>query len=131
GVRNDHLEVGDALGQLRDRRPSARARLKVATHPRPQGLRLADVEDLAARPSEEVDAGLRRKRFQLLFDVLVQARARVASGHVKKALLAAGIAVVAGAGAIAAVVASSHGDTTDTAATPSTVQASIGGTTTP
>ena len=41
----------------------------------------------------------------------------------KKALLAAGIAVVAGAGAIAAVVASSHGGTSDTGAT--------GGATTP
>src|SRR2546430_6082786 len=54
-----------------------------------------------------------------------QARARVASGHVKKALLAAGIGVVAGAGAMAAVVAASHGGTGDTGAAGGTTPPTI------
>ena len=34
-VGHDHLDVGDALGQLRDRRPATRPRLEIAAHPRP------------------------------------------------------------------------------------------------
>jgi hypothetical protein len=68
GVGHDHLEVGDPLGQLSDRRPRVRARLEVAPHARPKRLRLADVEHVAARVAEEIDARLGRERLQLVLE---------------------------------------------------------------
>ena len=51
------------------------ARLEVRAHARPQRLRLADVEDVAALVAEEVDAGLRRQRFELVLESLWPSRA--------------------------------------------------------
>ena len=64
---DDHLDVGDPVRELSDCMPDVRRRLEVAAHTRPQRLGLADVEDLAARVAEDVDAGLRRQPFQLVF----------------------------------------------------------------
>ena len=106
GVRDDHLDVGDPLRQPLDRRARVRRGLEVRAHARPQRLRLADVEHLAALVAEEVDAGLRRKPFQLLFQVCGHGRARVASDPVRKAVLAAVVAAAAVGGVILAVVLS-------------------------
>ena len=114
GVGDDHLDVGDALRQPLDRRARVRRGLEVRAHARPQRLRLADVEHLAALVAEEVDAGLRREPFQLLFQVCGHGRARVASDPVKKAVLAAVVAAAAVAGVILAVVLSGNsGGTVD------------------
>ena len=122
GVRDDHLDVGDPLGQALDRRARVRRRLEVRAHARPQRLRLADVEHLAALVAEEVDAGLRREPFQLLFEMCGHGRARVASDPVKKAVLAAVVAAAAVGGVILAVVLSGGGGGGDTSpgTTPTT-----------
>jgi hypothetical protein len=66
--RHDHLEVGDPLGQLR-LLVLADALLEVAPYPRPQRLRLADVEHATAGVSKDVDARLCRQPLQLLLEV--------------------------------------------------------------
>jgi hypothetical protein len=68
---DDHLDVFDALRQLRDRVPATGRRLEVAAHARAERLRLADVEDGALRVTEDVDARLRRQQLQLVFEPLV------------------------------------------------------------
>ena len=68
---DDHLDVADAPRQLGDRVPDVGRGLEVTTHPRPQRLGLAHVEDLAALVAEDVDAGLRRQTFQLVFEPLL------------------------------------------------------------
>jgi hypothetical protein len=65
---HDHLEVGDPVGQLR-LLVLADALLEVAPHPRPQRLRLADVEHPAAGVSKDVDARLCGQPLQLLLEV--------------------------------------------------------------
>src|SRR5206468_5399971 len=69
GVGDDHLDVGDAVRQLRDRRARVGARLEVAANAWAELLRLADVQDLPALVSEEVDTRLRGKRLELVFEV--------------------------------------------------------------
>ena len=121
GVRDDHLDVGDPLGQALDRRARVRRGLEVRAHARPQRLGLADVEHLAALVAEEVDARLRREPFQLLFDMCGHGRARVASDPVKKAVLAAVVAAAALGGVILAVVLSGGGgDDTSSGTSPTT-----------
>ena len=61
GPGHDHLEVGDARDELRDRGALSAGRLEVRAHARAQRLRLADVEHVAALVAEQVDARLRRK----------------------------------------------------------------------
>ena len=62
---DDHLEVGDPRHEPRDRGAVvAAALLEVGAHARPQRLRLADVEHVAALVPEEIDARLRRERLQ-------------------------------------------------------------------
>src|SRR5262245_3778061 len=67
-ARDDHLDVRDPLGQLRDGVPDVCGSLEIAANARAQRLGLAHVEDLAARVAEDVDAGLRRQSFELLVE---------------------------------------------------------------
>ena len=67
---DDHLEVGDPRHEPRNRRSVVAAPLlEVRAHARPERLRLADVEDVAALVPEEVDARLRGNRLQFPLDV--------------------------------------------------------------
>jgi hypothetical protein len=67
---DDHLEVGDARHEARDRGARvAPPLLEVRAHARPQRLRLADVEHVAAVVAEQVDARLGGQSFQLFDDV--------------------------------------------------------------
>jgi hypothetical protein len=65
---DDHFDVGDALGQLRNRVPDVGGGLKVAAYARPQRLGFPDVENLAAAVTKDVDTGLRRQPFELVFE---------------------------------------------------------------
>jgi len=68
GAGDDHLDVRDALGEVRDLRAAVLPGLEVGAHARPQGLRLADVEDVAALIPKQVDTGFRRKLFELILE---------------------------------------------------------------
>ena len=74
---DDDLDVRDEADELRDARPSVPA-LEVAAHARAEGLRLPDVEDVAALVPEEVDAGSSGQRFQRFFNRCLQYPASVA-----------------------------------------------------
>ena len=65
---HDHLDVGDARRQAADLRAAVRRPLEVRADARAQRLRLADVEDVAVRVAEQVDARPRGERLQLVFD---------------------------------------------------------------
>src|SRR5437764_1366584 len=77
-LRDDHLDVVHAVGQLRDRGAVAATRLEVRADAGAQGLRLADVEHLPAPVAEEVDARPRREVLELLGDALRRHRSRLA-----------------------------------------------------
>src|SRR5439155_21126181 len=83
---HDHLDVGDPLGQLADRGPTVHALLEVGAHPRPQGLRLADVQHLARLVSKEVHPRPRGQGFQLI----------VEAGHVRASVATEAAAEPAG-----------------------------------
>jgi hypothetical protein len=68
GVRDDHLDVGDAPRQLRHRRARVGGRLEVAPDAGTKRLRLPDVQHVAPFVPEQVDAGLRRERLQLVLE---------------------------------------------------------------
>ena len=68
GVRDDHLDVGDASRKLRHRRARVGGGLEVAPDARTQRLRLPDVEHVAPRVPEQVDARLRREGLQLVLE---------------------------------------------------------------
>ena len=66
GRRHDHLEVLDSPDEVRDRGAGVAApRLEVRADAWPQRLRLADVEEVTLRVSEEIDARFRRQALQL------------------------------------------------------------------
>ena len=65
---HDHLDVVHPFRELLDRGSRVVARLEVRPHPRPQRLRLSDVEDVPFPVAEQVDARLRRERLQLLLE---------------------------------------------------------------
>ena len=70
GPRDDHLDAGRALDELRD--PGARVaapRLEVGTDPRAQRFRLPDVEDVGTLAAKEVHTRLRRKSLQRITNV--------------------------------------------------------------
>ena len=64
---DDHLEVGDAADEVRDRRAGvATSLLEVRANPRAQRLRLADVQHGAVLVAEEVDPRPGRETLQLV-----------------------------------------------------------------
>jgi hypothetical protein len=65
---DDHLDVGDALRKLRNCVPDVGRGLEVTAYAGPQRFGLANVEDVPPRVPEDVDTGLRRQPFQLLFE---------------------------------------------------------------
>ena len=70
-LRDDRLDRLDAVGHLADPLPRvARAGLEVRAHAGAQRLRLPDVENIALRVAEEVDAGLLRHALQLALDAV-------------------------------------------------------------
>jgi hypothetical protein len=67
-LRDDHLDLGDPLGQLPDRGARVGALLEVRADARPQRLGLADVEHVPLGVAKQVDARPRRQRFQLILE---------------------------------------------------------------
>ena len=63
---DDHLDVLDSLRQALNLRATVLGRLEIGAHARPQRLGLPDVENVAFRVAEQVDARRRRELFQLL-----------------------------------------------------------------
>jgi hypothetical protein len=75
GARDDDLDAVDAARQAVES-PARVACAEIRTHPRPKGLRLADVEDRVVRGTEQVDTGLRRECLQLRLDALAPIHGR-------------------------------------------------------
>ena len=88
---DDHLDVGDAVRELRDRGAAVSA-LEVAAHARAQRLRLPDVQRLALFVAEDVHARLARKRRQRPFKVFTHSLASV-SPCAKRSCVAVGAVV--------------------------------------
>src|SRR5581483_2049113 len=126
GARDDHLERGDAPRQLLDLGAGIRRGLEVRADARPERLRLADVEHLAALVAEEVDAGLRRQRLQLLFHTVLHGH-----GYRSRSMLAATLRILSVLAAALAVAPAAFaggpqlvlGATEDAVRAPTLVQA--------
>jgi len=65
---HDHLDVLHPVRQLLNRSPAVLRLLKVGPHPRPEGLGFSDVEHVSRPIPEQVDPGLGRQAFQLIFE---------------------------------------------------------------
>ena len=64
-LRDDHLDAGDARDEVADALTRVAAAVEIAAHPGPERLRLADVEDLVARVTKEIDARSLRQPTEL------------------------------------------------------------------
>ena len=84
GAGDDHLDVRDPLRQQPDLRAAVLAVLEVRAHARAERLRLADVEDVAFRVAEQVDARASRAAVSAVLDAFSHRhgyRSRGDEGH--------------------------------------------------
>ena len=90
-------------GQLLDLRTAVRRCLEVRAHPRAERLRLADVEDVARRVAEQVDARPRGSVFSCSFT-----RSSIAVATVAKAMRATTLRICATIGAALVLAPAAH-----------------------